>query len=71
MNNKRAIHLLAVFCVMFITLIGYITYIEIRHGNEYTQSVYNARNTVRDQKVLRGSIYDRLCFKGLFKQDSP
>ena len=59
MNNKRAIHLLAVFCVMFITLIGYITYIEIRHGNEYTQSVYNARNTVRDQKVLRGSIYDR------------
>lgn len=59
MNNKRAIYLLVVFGVMFLTLIGYITYLEIFHAEEYTKSAYNPRNYELDRKVIRGSIYDR------------
>lgn len=59
MNNKRAMYILLIFCLMFMTLIAYITYIEIRYGEEYTNSAYNARNSSKDMTVMRGSIYDR------------
>jgi len=58
MNNKRAIYLLVVFGVMFLTLIGYLTYIEIFYAKEYTESIYNPRNYELDRKIVRGSIYD-------------
>lgn len=41
------------------TLISYITYIEVHYGKEYINSAYNARNSVKDTSVIRGSIYDR------------
>ncbi len=59
MNNKRAIYLLVVFGVMFLTLIGYLTYIEIFYAREYTESIYNPRNYELDRKIVRGSIYDK------------
>ena len=59
MSNKRAIYLLVVFGVMFLTLIGYLTYLEIFYAPEYTQSVYNPRNYELDRKVIRGSVFDR------------
>ncbi len=59
MNNKRAIYLLVVFGVMFLTLIGYITYMEIFHGVEYANSAYNPRNYELDRNVIRGTIFDR------------
>lgn len=59
MNNKRAMYILVVFCLMFLTLIGYMTYIEVRYGEEYSQSAYNPRNSAKDASVIRGSIYDR------------
>lgn len=59
MNRKRAIYLLVVFGIIFLTLIGYLTYLEIFHADEYTKSVYNPRNYELDRKVIRGSVYDR------------
>lgn len=59
MNNKRAMYILLIFCLMFMTLISYITYIEVRYGKEYVNSAYNARNSAKDTSVIRGSIYDR------------
>ena len=59
MNNKRAVYLLVVFCFMFLTLIGYITYLEIFYGEEYTKSAYNPRYYELDRTVIRGSVYDR------------
>ena len=44
MNNKRAIYLLVVFGILFLTLIGYLTYLEIFHGEQYRESAYNPRN---------------------------
>lgn len=59
MNNRRAIYLLVVFSIMFLTLIGYITYMEIFHGEEYANSSYNPRNYELDRSVIRGSVFDR------------
>ncbi len=59
MINRRAMYLLIVFTLLFVTLIGYITYIEIRYGEEYKSSEYNVRNHTRDMNVIRGTIYDR------------
>ena len=59
MNNKRAIYMLIVFGMLFLTLIGYLTYIEIFYASEYRQSAYNPRNYEIEKTILRGSIYDR------------
>ncbi|MBE7050183.1 MAG: peptidoglycan glycosyltransferase [Ruminococcaceae bacterium] len=59
MNNKRAVYLLVIFSFMFLTLIGYITYLEIFYADEYTKSAYNPRYYELDRTVIRGSIYDR------------
>lgn len=59
MNKKRAIYLLIVFGIIFLTLIGYLTYLEIFYADEYTSSVYNPRNYELDRKVIRGSVFDR------------
>jgi len=69
MINKRAMYILVVFCIMFMTLIGYLTYIEVRFGKEYSQSAYNARNTQKDQSVIRGSIYDRNMTELAYSED--
>lgn len=69
MNNKRAMYILLVFCVMFVTLIGYITYIEIEFGDEYINSVFNARNSAKDSAVIRGTIYDRNMKKLAYSED--
>jgi len=69
MNNKRAMYILLVFCVMFMTLIGYMTYIEIKYGDEYINSAYNARNTAKDSSVIRGSIYDRNMIKLAYSEE--
>ncbi len=57
MNNKRAMYILAVFCLLFITLIGYMTYIEVKHGEEYNNMASNPRNAAKDLTTLRGSIF--------------
>ena len=59
MNNKRAIYLLVVFGLLFLTLIGYITYLEIFYAEQFTESAYNPRNYELDRKVIRGSVYDK------------
>ena len=69
MNNKRAMYILLVFCVMFMTLIGYMTYIEIKYGDEYIHSAYNARNSAKDIAVIRGSIYDRNMKKLAYSEE--
>ena len=70
MINRRAIYLLAVFSILFITLIGYMTYIEIRFGNEYKESQYNARNHQRDMDVIRGTIYDRNMIELAYSEEN-
>ena len=51
MNNKRAIYMLIVFGILFLTLIGYLTYLEIFHASEYRQSAYNPRNHEIEKRI--------------------
>ena len=59
MNNKKVIHLLTFFSVLFLGLIVYLTTININYSDEYTQSAYNTRNTAQEAKIKRGTITDR------------
>ena len=59
MNNKRAVYMLVVFGILFLTLIGYLTYLEIFYAQNYKKSAYNPRNYQIEKNILRGSIYDR------------
>ncbi len=60
MNNKRAMYMLVVISMMLITLIGYITYIEVQYTDKYTSADTNRQRIVAENnKIKRGSIYDR------------
>lgn len=59
MNNKRAMYMLAVFCVMFITLIGYMTYTEVKYSKKHNESVHNPRVIAKAKTTVRGSVYDK------------
>lgn len=58
MNERRARYLLVVFGILFITLVGYLTYFEVNQTEKYTKAPENARNYKRDIEIIRGSIYD-------------
>ena len=58
MNEGRARYLLVVFGLLFLTLIGYLTYCEIEYTDKYTRYTYNPRNYKLEETVLRGSFLD-------------
>lgn len=70
MNNKRAMYILAVFCFLFLTLIGYMTYTEVRFSSKYNQIATNPRNSLKDQTIVRGSIYDCNGVKLAYSEDN-
>lgn len=59
MNNKKLIHVLVFFSILFLSLITYLTVIEVIYKDEYSSNNFNVRNTTKEYNVLRGSIYDR------------
>ena len=59
MNNKKVIHMLTLFSVMFLGLIVYLTVTNIYYSDEYKESAYNTRNTAQEAKIKRGTIIDR------------
>lgn len=59
MNNKKVTVILTFFSILFLLLIGYLTSINIYYQDDYTESTYNQRNSAKEAKILRGTIYDR------------
>ncbi len=49
----------AVFCVLFISLILYLTYFTIVERERLIKSSYNRRLWEQEERVIRGTIYDR------------
>lgn len=58
MNNKKVVHILVFISFLFLSLIVYLTAIEIYYRDEYTQSTFNQRNIAQESKILRGTVYD-------------
>lgn len=59
MINKRITRLMILFCILFLALIGYLTYFEIELSDSIEQNAYNQRLWMHEEDVQRGSIYDR------------
>lgn len=58
-NNKRMIHLIVLTCVLFFSIIGYLTYFQIFMATKVSQNNYNRRLWQREENTIRGTIYDR------------
>lgn len=48
----------AMFCVLFTSLIVYLTYFTVYERDRLVQSTYNRRLWEQEEKVMRGTIYD-------------
>lgn len=62
MNANRARYLLVLFGLLFITLIGYMTYFEINFTEKYVESKHENERLAQQQQqsyTKRGSILDR------------
>ena len=56
---KRIIIVLAGFCVLFVSLIVYMSYFQIFKAKGIKNNSYNKRLWINEESILRGSIVDR------------
>lgn len=59
MNNKKLVHVLVFLSLLFLSLVGYLTYFQLFESSRVIKSTYNQRNTEYERNTERGSIYDR------------
>lgn len=57
--RKNIIKILAIFTTAFFLLIIYLSYFQLKYGEDIIASPYNRRNRDKENEVLRGGIYDR------------
>lgn len=58
-ETKRIILVLVGFCLMFISLIVYISYFQVFKAEAVRNNSYNKRLWINEESILRGSILDR------------
>lgn len=58
-ENRKIINVLIGISILFLALSGYLTYYTVFKGPTYITSSYNRRQLMTEEKVLRGTIFDR------------
>lgn len=58
-SNKKIVHVIVFVSVLFLSIIVYLTYIQIFRAEKMAANPYNKRQWAREDKTIRGSIYDR------------
>lgn len=58
-EGTRFIIVLCVIGFLFLSVIGYLTYLELWGKQKFMDNAYNQRQWAQEEKVLRGEIYDR------------
>ncbi|SDJ88267.1 peptidoglycan D,D-transpeptidase FtsI family protein [Natronincola ferrireducens] len=58
-NNKKIVHLIVFVSLLFLSIIGYLTYFQIFMAADVIDNPYNQRQWAREDNTLRGRIYDR------------
>lgn len=58
-DNKRIIVVLSAFMIVFVALILYMTYFQVVKADKIADNDYNKRLWVDENKIKRGTIYDR------------
>ena len=56
---KRIIFILIVICILFVSLIVYLSYFQVFKAEAVVNNSYNKRLWINEEKILRGSIIDR------------
>lgn len=56
---KRIIATLIVICILFVSLIVYLSYFQVFKADKVVNNSYNKRLWINEEKILRGSIIDR------------
>ncbi len=56
---KRIIAILIVICILFVSLIVYLSYFQVFKAEAVVNNSYNKRLWINEEKILRGSIIDR------------
>ncbi|MBE7030986.1 MAG: peptidoglycan glycosyltransferase [Ruminococcaceae bacterium] len=59
MNSKKVTFILVLFSALFLSLVVYLTGIELYYKDEYASSNLNQRSLAREENSLRGTIYDK------------
>ncbi|MCC5909673.1 MAG: peptidoglycan glycosyltransferase [Clostridiaceae bacterium] len=57
--NKKIVHLIIVVSLLFLSIIGYLTYFQIFQAAGIINNPYNRRQWAREDNTIRGNIYDR------------
>ena len=57
--NKKIITVMSAVCALFLAVIVYLTYFTLFSAKDIVNSSYNQRIWEKEEKVLRGSIFDR------------
>ena len=58
-ENRRIILVLTAFCIVFVGLVGYLSYFQVFRAEAVKNNSYNKRLWINEENVLRGSIMDR------------
>ncbi len=58
-NNKKIVHIIILVSFLFLSIIVYLTYIQIFKADKMATNPYNRRQWAIEDKTIRGSIYDR------------
>ena len=56
---KRIIIVLVGICILFVSLIAYLSYFQVFKAEAVKKNSYNKRLWINEEKILRGSIIDR------------
>lgn len=56
---KRIITVLIGICILFVSLVAYLSYFQIFKAESVKMNSYNKRLWINEEKILRGSIIDR------------
>jgi len=59
MTNRRIVNILIVISLLFLTLIGYLTYFELSLKEKVSQNPFNKRQWAYEDDTVRGSIIDK------------
>ena len=58
-DNGRIVMVLVALSLLFLSLIGYLLCFPLVWSEDYTGSVYDPRTRAEEERILRGSFYDR------------
>lgn len=69
MTNKKIVSILILLSVMFLSLIGYLTYIELFQSDSLVSNPYNQRQWDDENGIIRGNILDADGLKLAYTED--